>query len=354
MRRFISFIFRKCERVFLYVYYFFRSFPSIFHIANKSGYYPEVRRKPYIRRLADNFLWVLRYNEPNDFYTLYGLDTYTCALTDLISNSKAIAMRNERNCPRRASYNYIAILRDKLLFYKFLSQMKVPTPDVFAVYYHGQLYSTNMLRVPEETLENEEDYFLKDIGGECASFVKHVKDHNELKQLLLKHPNGTYILQKRAEQCGEMDRINPYSINTIRLVTVMKDGEPTAFSAVLRVGTSKTEWVDNWAHGGLSIGVEDNGFLKKYGYYKPQYGTKASSHPDTGIVFSEFQIPHYSQIVQSAIDLHRALYGIHSIGWDIAVTDEGACFIEGNDNWEISLMQACNGGLKTKWMACCK
>ena len=46
------------------------------------------------------------------------------------------------------------------------------------------------------------------------------------------------------------------------------------------------------------------------------------------------------------MSFHEKLGDIHSIGWDIAITKDGPIFIEGNDNWELSLMQACNGGLK--------
>ena len=40
------------------------------------------------------------------------------------------------------------------------------------------------------------------------------------------------------------------------------------------------------------------------------------------------------------------LKDIHSIGWDIAFTENGPIFIEGNDNWEITGIQATNGGMK--------
>ena len=37
---------------------------------------------------------------------------------------------------------------------------------------------------------------------------------------------------------------------------------------------------------------------------------------------------------------------MHSIGWDIAITEHGYIFIEANGLWEISLVQAVHGGLK--------
>ncbi len=40
------------------------------------------------------------------------------------------------------------------------------------------------------------------------------------------------------------------------------------------------------------------------------------------------------------------LPGMQSVGWDIAIGENGPVFIEGNDNWEINGPQICNGGLK--------
>ena len=40
------------------------------------------------------------------------------------------------------------------------------------------------------------------------------------------------------------------------------------------------------------------------------------------------------------------MYRSHSVGWDIAITENGPVFIEGNGLWEISLVQAVHGGMK--------
>ena len=39
------------------------------------------------------------------------------------------------------------------------------------------------------------------------------------------------------------------------------------------------------------------------------------------------------------------MYRSHSIGWDIAITKDGPMFIEGNDRWEVSMIQAVHGGM---------
>ena len=146
-----------------------------------------------------------------------------------------------------------------------------------------------------------------------------------------------------------MDVLNPNAINTYRIVTVNKNGNTYLLSGILRVGTSKTGNVDNWAAGGLAIGVQKNGYLKEYGFFKPGFGLKINTHPDTNIKFAEFLAPQYKEAVELALKAHKFFYGIRAIGWDIAISDKGPVFIEGNDNWEISLNQACDRPLRKDW-----
>lgn len=99
--------------------------------------------------------------------------------------------------------------------------------------------------------------------------------------------------------------------------------------------------------GGLAIGIDvDKEALREYGFYKPSYGTKTSTHPDTGIKFKDYKIPYIKESIVLAKKFHSYFPDIHSIGWDIAITENGPCIIEGNDNWEISLQQIGSHGLQ--------
>ena len=55
---------------------------------------------------------------------------------------------------------------------------------------------------------------------------------------------------------------------------------------------------------------------------------------------------HRSETVELACRAHRTLYRIRAIGWDVAISDNGPVFIEGNDNWEISLNHAFDRSLR--------
>ena len=108
--------------------------------------------------------------------------------------------------------------------------------------------------------------------------------------------------------------------------------------------------MDNWAAGGLAIGIDaTTGTLSKYGFYKPGFGTKSTSHPTTKVEFDGYEIPYIKEAISLAKKFHSYLNDIHSIGWDIAITENGPLIIEGNDNWEVSLVQICTHGLQKEF-----
>ena len=312
-------------------------------------YYPEGEQKTKDQRIRENIEWARKYGEPNRFYTLYGLDQVGSHPEEYMDYLNFMMSRNIVNRFKELD-SQLVILRDKYMFYKYMKACNLPVPEVFAIWKKGQLYNVDFEPIAWETLENRSDYFLKSIDGECASFVKHIEDFQELMKVKdIFESTGAYIFQERVIQSREMNVINPNAINTYRIVTVNKDGNTYALTSLLRVGTKKTGNVDNWAAGGLAIGIQTNGFLKEYGYFKPVYGTKTNVHPDTGIRFCEFQAPEYHRAIELACRAHRHFYGIRAIGWDVAVSEKGPVFIEGNDNWEISLNQACDRPLRREW-----
>lgn len=171
----------------------------------------------------------------------------------------------------------------------------------------------------------------------------------ELKQVI---GDSLCVLQNRLYQHESLNKIYAKSINTMRLITCRKeDGKVSSLPAVLRFGANGNT-VDNWAAGGLIVGVDKNGVLFGNGYYEfpIEDRIECEVHPDTGIRFAGIDVPFYKEAVNMACELHSYLYGIPCIGWDIAFTPDGPVFIEGNDNFEITLNQCAHGGLKKEWL----
>ncbi len=339
------------------LYRYFREKRNVFlnlrkvkQIAEAPSCYPEKQLKSRNVIVRENRAWVRKYHELNEFYRLYGLDVVGSSDSDFIDYRSFMESRNVFNRVGQLD-SQIVLLRDKFLFFKYMRSYNMPIPDVFAVFFNGKLYDVSMNLKDLSCLENETDYFIKEIDGECASFVKRVADYQNFRKLLPQIQSGRYILQRRLTQCGKMSQINPSAINTLRIVTINKNGNVSVLTSLLRIGTAQTGHVDNWAAGGIAIGVENDGHLKEYGFYKPKYGTKTNVHPDTKIVFKEFEVPMYAEALKMVCTAHKFFYNVGAIGWDVAISENGPVIIEGNDNWEISLQQACDKPLKKQWLA---
>lgn len=319
-------------------------------MANVQSYFPELEQKSIKQKEKENIKWARKYGEVNSYYTLYGFDIVGLRNQDEYIDYYSFMISRNRVNRLDDWWSYVAILRDKYVFFKFMKSSNIPVPDVFGIINDGELYDSSMNSVQWDTIKDETDYFIKIIDGECASYVKHIGDYNDLcsEKINKIYKRGRYILQRSIKQYEGMNALNPYAINTLRIVTINKNGNPYVLTSLLRVGTSKTGNVDNWAAGGLAVGIEE-GHLKKYGFYKPNHGTKTDKHPDTGVVFSSFEIPMYEEAVQLACKAYKCLYGIRAIGWDIAISTEGPIIVEGNDNFEISLQQACDRPLRQEW-----
>lgn len=314
-----------------------------------SSYYPELPRKSKIRILWDLAVWLFRNKEINDYYNLYGLDIAAPEREmDQYQAYRSFMRERARGNLNGSADSQIVLLRDKYLFFRYMDSFHLPVPRVFALRIGGNLLDADLLPLEEASLEGREDYFVKGINGQCGMDVKHVSDYDAFVRFCRENGEQDLLFQDRVVQHHEMSRLFPDSVNTLRIVTVMKSGVPTIFSSLLRIGTKQSGVVDNTSQGGIAVGIHEDGRLMEYGFSNPEFGGRIDHHPDTGVVFSDFTIPFYREALSLACRGHEALYRVKSIGWDIAITEHGCVLIEGNDNWELQSFQGFYGGLKNR------
>lgn len=156
--------------------------PVAFLTAMAPSYYPELERKCAAQRISENIVWVLKYHRANTFYMLYGLDVKGRSSEEYIDENSFWKKLDYINY-NRGLISQTCLLRDKFLFYKYMSANKLPVPEVFGAIKDGAYYTNQLEKCPITDLRNETDYFLKDANGECASFVKHIKSYHELEQI---------------------------------------------------------------------------------------------------------------------------------------------------------------------------
>ena len=142
------------------------------------------------------------------------------------------------------------------------------------------------------------------------------------------------ILEEIVEQHPVLHTLNPASVNTIRINTVIdREGTPHVIVATLRIGQGQAV-VDNLAAGGIVAHIDlHSGILCAAGMDKN--GRSYIRHPDSGVVIPGLQIPLWDDVIKMVIRAAERAYQLQQfrwVGWDVAVTEKGPLLIEGNAN----------------------
>ncbi len=301
------------------------------------------------------------------FYFSMKLDRKGERLMDHVTEGEFIPIRDyvNANYPSQATA-YPGITRDKVLCKHVLSAMggRVVCCCAHAVLanapHQGKIHLIDDFghKVSWPALYGKSIFF-KPIFSECGHGVMKftVVNENEVayEGSVIAIPElermmgdsvalyGPAMMEECIIQHEAMSRLNPSSVNTIRIMTSHSADGAKLFGSVCRIGATGSP-NDNYSTGGIIVGVDDSGRLLRHGYRKPEYGdSELQGHPGTGILFEGYQIPHYEEAVKLCLDMQKRLTGVYSIGWDIAIDKEGPIIVECNDNWELELLEICSG-----------
>lgn len=153
------------------------------------------------------------------------------------------------------------------------------------------------------------------------------EDFAALRERLVEE--GRFLAEGVIAQHPDLARLCPSSVNTLRLVTLLLDGQPHLLYALLRVGSGKNH-VDNISSGGMYTVIGDDGVL-----HFPAFCDKTScfydAHPVTGVRFEGFCVPYYAEAVEMCKKAALVEPKLGYIGWDVAITPNGPVLVEANN-----------------------
>lgn len=123
-----------------------------------------------------------------------------------------------------------------------------------------------------------------------------------------------------------LNKIYPYALNTIHLVTYCENNTVSLLSGSLEIGT--VESISGYADeiGGISCGVDHQGNLKSYAYDLNTL-EKIDKHPQTRFVFAGSRIPHFDRLKSFAINLHLNNKVDDVISWKLALNSTGQAIL---------------------------
>jgi hypothetical protein len=190
---------------------------------------------------------------------------------------------------------------------------------------------------------------VKNALGQCGWNVEVLKADLFNSETLVKYmvSKGFNLAEEFIVQHPELSRLSPSGLNTIRIITQLnREGNVDILGARLRI--SVNNHVDNLASGNIAAPIDvETGEIIGPGVFSDITKDSVIYHPITKEKIVGFKIPLWNEIIQLARDaaLHRPEN--RSIGWDIALTENGPEFIEGNHNWcQILWQLPVNIGMK--------
>jgi len=160
-------------------------------------------------------------------------------------------------------------------------------------------------------------------GGQGKGiFLLTIDSLSDTKSFLEHHQN--YLAEELLIQHEDMSKLNPSSVNTIRVLTFKNQIIATA----LRSG-SNGSIVDNLHANGICAHIDiDTGIVDApcIDHTYKQF----LHHPTTGIKMIGFQIPNWDLIKCTVTEAASMVPDIAYIGWDVAILENDIAIIEGN------------------------
>lgn len=183
----------------------------------------------------------------------------------------------------------------------------------------------------EEIMKKHDKLIYKPVSSLGGDRV-HTIYPNEIKDLKAYYNeiiSNDILIEEYVKQHPEIAKFAPNSVNTLRIMTFGYNGESKIICSMWRIGNGVAD-VDNFHQGGMGVIIDpDTGIvISKEAINKD--GELFKKHPLTNYEFEGFKIPNWDKVKQTCLEAALIDEHIHCVGWDVAVTEDGCTFIEGN------------------------
>lgn len=180
-------------------------------------------------------------------------------------------------------------------------------------------------------IKRHDIFMAKPIDGGCGKGIEKIETKNykspeELYGYLASNHN--FELEEVIKQNEKVSKIYPEAINTVRMVTILKDNKPHVICAYFRIGNGS--FVDNFNSGGMVAPIDvktgvvsDKAIDKNKNLYEV--------HPETGKTIKGFKFPFWNEAVKMCKEASKIVPEMAYIGWDVAFTVNGPIFVEANE-----------------------
>ena len=151
---------------------------------------------------------------------------------------------------------------------------------------------------------------------------------------------GRHIVQERAVDHPDLQRINPSrALQTARITTLEMNGVVECLDASVKLAAPDS-LIDNFGGGStgniIAMVDPDTGVISELWVPRPGgAGTMTVyRHPRTGALLVGERVPLWRDAMELAVRATLAFAPLRTMGWDVALTPDGALLVEGNARWD--------------------
>ena len=183
-------------------------------------------------------------------------------------------------------------------------------------------------------IEGKEFFFAKPSVGESGKGIEKIRisDYNSIEELYeyIKKPEKNFgVIEEVIVQHPDAEKIYPDSLNCLRVVTLVSNGEAHILYSVFKMGNNG-KFVDNLENGGLACHFDlDKGEIVGQGHTSALINYDA--HPATGIKFVGYKLPYIQEVKDLVKKAAMVIPEFRYVGWDVCLTPNGPAIVEGND-----------------------
>lgn len=180
--------------------------------------------------------------------------------------------------------------------------------------------------------------------GEGGFEVNGVAAPRDVLTSLLE-PLRAYLVTEFIQQAPYAAAIYPGVANTVRVLTLwdLETARPFIAAAAHRFGTASGGPTDNFhsGRGGMSAAIDvGTGVLGPAAMLSPEGRLVwRDSHPDTDAPIRGIQVERWRETVETLLAIAARFPDAPAVGWDLVVTREGPCVLEGNSPPQVAVWQ---------------
>lgn len=237
-------------------------------------------------------------------------------------------------------YKYASIARDKFIMHCLFREFNIPSAPLYAVLNTESAKSGGVICCTKEKLleiikkHPVAEFVVKPAADSAHGDGVFIGDIECIKENISK---GYFLIEGKIEQTAQMNKFNPSSVNTIRIMTALyPEGNVKIIAAFLRIGR-KGAFADNAGSGGnvdCAVDIDSGSLYNAVQFESFNKVIPIEKHPDSDTQINGAIIEGWKEVKEKLKYWQAQIPFLKIIGWDVALTDNGPVIIEINNWWD--------------------